>query len=75
MTGSNGEDWLSRTIRMVETIMVQHGFVDGQPDKAARPSAPPAKNGKRQDWIRVLASALRMQQVGVYLRRKAFPQK
>ena len=58
MAGNNREDWLSLTIRMVETVMVRHGWVDEV--KGPDPSLCTVENNKRE-WVRVLASALRMQ--------------
>jgi hypothetical protein len=34
-----GDDWLSRTIRTVETVMEQHGFVEDVPPQIKRPAS------------------------------------
>lgn len=38
-----GEDWLSRTMRMVEAVMEQHGFEDDFAQKVDAPAKPTTK--------------------------------
>jgi hypothetical protein len=71
MRGRNDEDWLSCTIRRVEAVMVEHGFVDER-EQAPQPPNPPASR-KRRGWIRLLVSIFRMQEMGVHLPTKLTP--
>ena len=59
---ASGEDWLSRTMWMVETIMVRHGFVDDNPE--IQPPTPQATHDASRRWIKFLASLLGKQKLG-----------
>ena len=54
VAGCNEGDWLSNTIRMVDTQMVRHGFQHDvlQTARQTKPS---------RQWIKSLAAALRLQ--------------
>jgi hypothetical protein len=43
---SVGDDWLSRTMQTVETVMQQHGFVEDVPPR----KNPPATETNTLDW-------------------------
>lgn len=68
-----GEDWLSRTMCIVETVMVRHGFVDDKPEKQMPTS--PATHGEARRWIKFLASILRNQKLGIQFASKVVPYK
>jgi hypothetical protein len=59
----NREDWLSRTIEMVETVMVRHGFVDDTVEKQL--PTPPVADREHRRWIKLLASLLGNRKLGV----------
>jgi hypothetical protein len=67
----NREDWLSRTIDMVETVMVRHGFVDDGLEK--QPPSPSAADRERRQWIKLLASLFGKQKLRVQLAGKTIP--
>jgi hypothetical protein len=59
-----GEDWLSRTMRMVETVMEQHGFEEDDIQKAELPAKPATKraanpndDGNLSGWNKLLRRA------------------
>lgn len=59
-----GEDWLSRTMRMVEAVMEQHGFEDDGGQKveipikpSAKPAAKSTSDGKLSGWNKLLRRA------------------
>jgi hypothetical protein len=59
-----GEDWLSRTMRMVEAVMEQHGFEDDGVQKVepaarstAKPSANPVNQANLSGWNKLLRRA------------------
>ena len=59
-----GEDWLSRTMRMVEAVMEQHGFEDDNGQKveirikpSAKPAAKSTNEGKLSGWNKLLRRA------------------
>jgi hypothetical protein len=51
-------DWLSNTIRMVEVVMVRHGFIDEKKGQRQAASVPQVVSAKRREWIKSLAAAL-----------------
>ncbi|HZQ18059.1 MAG TPA: hypothetical protein VFA90_05005 [Terriglobales bacterium] len=56
-TARDEGDWLSNTIRMVDIVMVRHGFIDEK--KGQRPAPiPQVVSTKRREWIKTLAAAL-----------------
>lgn len=57
VAGDDEGNWLSNTIQMVETVMVQHGFVNDRSEKAAIPGSRTPKQRKR---LRSLAAASRL---------------
>lgn len=59
VAGGDDGDWLSSTIRMVETVMVRHGFLDDKPQ--SQHVVPHSTDEKRREWIKTLAAALRLQ--------------
>jgi len=59
-----GEDWLSRTMRMVEAVMERHGFEDDGVQKVELPTKPSAKpavkstnEGNLSGWNKLLRRA------------------
>lgn len=66
----NREDWLSRTMYMVENVMARHGFVDDNLEK--RPPRAPADR-ERGRWMRFLASLLGKQKLGIHFASKPIP--
>ena len=59
-----GEDWLSRTMRMVEAVMERHGFEDDGVQEvepavkpAANPTASSTTDGNLSGWTRLLRRA------------------
>jgi hypothetical protein len=55
------DDWLSRTIHMVDAVMVQYGWIDDESEKEPPPTLPVRTQNKRREGIRILASVLRTQ--------------
>jgi hypothetical protein len=61
---NTGEDWLSRTMRMVEAVMQRYGFeeestqrVELQTKPTTKPAANPASDGNLSGWNRLLRRA------------------